>query len=78
MNRKWIWWPFKPPHKHRGKETGRRYVSSIFERAREFEAKGFVNDNMLYGYTEITYKCNECGAYFINRYVGKIIDESKD
>jgi hypothetical protein len=65
-------WFFKKPHRCRGHETGRRFVPGMIETGGS--ARGFVDDAMIYGYTEITYKCEECGKYFNNRVTGKIND----
>lgn len=59
-----------PRHKHRGTEIGRRFVPGIIEAGGS--VRGFADDKVIYGYTEITYKCSECGIYFNNRIVGRI------
>jgi hypothetical protein len=60
----------KTKHHCRGHETGRRYMPGIMETGGK--ARGFVDERMIYGYTEITYKCDGCGRYFNNTVVGKI------
>jgi hypothetical protein len=58
-----------PKHQHMGSETGRRYMPGMMETGGS--SSGFVDDEMIYGYTEITYKC-ECGHYWNQRIVGRI------
>lgn len=60
-----------PKHKCWGTETGRRYIPGIMETGGD--VKGFPADEIVYGYTEVTYKC-ECGSYWNDRVVGKIND----
>lgn len=64
-----VWRAQTPKHKHWGTETGRRYVPGMLETGGK--GCGFISDDMIYGYTEITYKC-ECGHYWNQRVVGRI------
>jgi hypothetical protein len=67
-----VWKHQKNKHVCRGSETGRRFVPGIAETGGTW--RGSVNPLILYGYTEVTYKCSECSAPFVNRYIGKILD----
>ena len=61
---------------HKGPETGRRFIPGMMETGGKFKG-GLIDAEMIYGYTEISYKCEICGAPFTTRVVGKVIDENR-
>jgi hypothetical protein len=69
----WYTW-HRERHRCQGVETGRRYLPGIVERGGKVWGWMAENEEILYGYTEITYKCSECGKHFNKRVVGKIND----
>lgn len=71
-------WKAQGGHTCRGPETGRRFVPGAIDSMVSFKLPGMPNEHdlrVVYGYTEISYKCSTCGAPFNNRILGKVNDE---
>jgi hypothetical protein len=67
----WAIWKVQTRHKHDWKEQGRRFVPGLVDKGGEVWGRMADRDDVIYGYTEVTYKC-VCGHYLNRRVIGKI------
>lgn len=57
-------------HKHTWLFKGQRFVPGMIEKGGRF--RGEIDPEMIFGYTEQTFQCIDCGQYQNQRIIGKI------
>lgn len=67
--------------RHRWEEVQRKAVPGAQESGKRFKFGGGVwaeaHDDMLYGFTLIEQRCNECGKVRIDKFTGAIRDKQE-
>ena len=62
--------------KHEWEVLNSRFNPGIFDKSSQLtEFKGFLNDELQYGYTEFSMRCKICGQPKVDRIVGRWSDE---